>query len=551
MRRSLLSWVVWAAMAGSAAPAPAGHTHSGVSPAKSFVPLYPGLGALHHSVTTRSSSAQRYFDQGLKLCYAFNHDEAIRSFREAARLDPSCAMAHWGIAYALGPNVNLPADPDREKEAFEEARKARSLAEKATPAERAYIDALSKRYSGNPAADLHALDVAYAEAMRALAATYPADLDASVLYAEALLDIRPWDWWTHDGKPEPGTREAIAALERVLRKNPVHIGANHLYIHAIEESPTPARGLASANRLAGLAPNAGHLVHMPSHIYLRVGRYRDATELNRKAIAVDRAYIEKERPAGVYPIMYYVHNMHMAWASMSLEGRAKEALFMSRQVAAHVPLDAVRQMPPMEFWLPVPYYAMARFGKWEDILREPAPASDLRYTTGMWHYARGLALAAQGKPDRAAAERESLAAIAAATPPEAMAGLNSSAALLRLAIQVLEGEIAFRAGRLNEAVQRFGDAVAREDSLHYDEPPAWYYPVRQSLGAALLKAGKAEEAEAVYRADLRRYPENGWSLYGLAESLNARGRVTDATKVRRRFARAWTRADVTLTASVL
>lgn len=508
------------------------------------VPLYTGLGTLRHNVTTRSPVAQKYFDQGLRLCYAFNHDEAIRAFREAARLDPSCAMAHWGIAFALGPNVNLPVDPQREKDAFAEAQKARALGARATARERAWIEALAKRYSDDPKADLKALDSAFADAMRALAAKYPDDLDAATIYAEALLDVNPWDWWTVGGKPQPGTLDAIASLSRVLKKNPTHIGANHLYIHALEESPTPGRALAAANRLAALAPNAGHLVHMPSHIYMRVGRYHEATELNRTAIAVDRAYIESEKPQGIYPMMYYVHNMHMAWAAMSFEGRSVEAIRMARTVADHVSPDAVRNMPPMEFWLPVPYFALARFGKWDEILREPAPPPDLRYTAGMWHYARAMALAATGKPDEAAVERDSLDAIAAAMPPEAMAGLNSSAALLKLASDVLSGESAMRAGRYADAVVALSAAAAKEDSLHYDEPPAWYQPVRQSLGLALLKAGRPAEAEAAYTEDLKRYPGNGWSLYGLVEALSARGRVTEAVAAKKRFTRAWARADV-------
>jgi tetratricopeptide (TPR) repeat protein len=518
--------------------------------ASGAVPLFTGLGTLHHPVTTRSPEAQKYFDQGLKLCYAFNHDEAIRAFREAARLDPSCAMAHWGIAFALGPNVNLPVDADREKEAFEETRKARALGSKATARERAWIEALAKRYSDDPKADLKALDQAFADAMRALSAKYPDDLDAATIYAESLLDVRPWDWWTHSGNSQPGTQEAIAALNRVLAKNPAHIGANHYLIHAVEMSPTPGRALPAANRLAGLAPNAGHLVHMPSHIYMRVGRYHDATELNRRAIAVDRAYIEAEKPTGIYPSMYYVHNMHMAWSAMSFEGRSKEAIRMGRTVADHVPVEHVRQMPPMEFFLPVPYFALARFGKWEEILREPAPPPDLRYTTGMWHYARGVALAAKGRPEEVIAERDSLAAIAAATPPDAMAGLNSAAALLRLATDALDGESAMRAGHYEEAIARFRSAVAKEDSLHYDEPPAWYYPVRQSLGLVLIKAGKPADAEAVYREDLKKNPGNGWSLYGLADALSARGRVTEAVAAKRRFRRAWVGADVKLSSSV-
>jgi len=510
------------------------------------VPAMTGLGTPHMAVTTRSALAQKYFDQGLRLCYAFNHDEAIRAFREVARLDPSCAMAHWGIAYALGPNVNFPVDPDREKEAFAEIQKAKALAPKATAKERAWIEAMAKRYSDDPKADLHALDQAYADAMRALSAKYPADPDASTIYAEALLDVTPWDWWTNDGKAEAGIQEAIAAVDRVLKKNPSHTGAIHILIHAVEESPAPGRALLAANRLAALAPNAGHLVHMPSHIYMRVGRYRDAELLNRKAIAVDHAYIEAQKPQGLYPMMYYVHNMHMAWAAMSFQGESKEAIRMARTVADHVSVDAVRQMPPMEFWLPVPYFALTRFGKWEEILAEPAPPPDLRYTCGMWHYARGVALAATAKPEEAAAERDSVAAIAKAIPADVVEGLNHAAPLLRLATDALDGEMAMRGGHYEDAVESLRGAVAAEDSLHYDEPPAWYYPTRQALGAALLKAGKPADAETAYREDLKRYPNNGWSLYGLANALSARGRVTEAVAMKKRFTRAWVHADFKL-----
>jgi tetratricopeptide (TPR) repeat protein len=514
------------------------------------VPLMTGLGTVHHTVTTRVPLAQKYFDQGLRLCYAFNHEEAIRAFREVARLDPSCAMAHWGIAFALGPNVNLPVDLAREKEAFAEVRKARALAAKSTPREQHWIEALAKRFSEDPKADLHALDEDYANAMRGLAAKYPDDLDAATLYAQALLELRPWDWYSNDGKPQPGVEAAIAALNRVLKKNPAHTGANHLLIHAVEESPAPGRGLLAANRLAALAPNAGHLVHMPSHIYLRVGRYKDAVDLNRKAIAVDKAYIESQKPEGAYPLMYYVHNMHMAWAAMCFEGRSKEAIRMGRTVADHVSPEMIQKMPDMagmEFWIPVPYYALARFGKWDEILAEPAPPPYVRFTSGMWHYARGVALGATGKPDLALVERDSLAAIAAAISPQLIVGLNSAAALLKLATIALNGDMAMRAGRYPEAADLYREAVTAEDALHYDEPPAWYLPMREALGAALLKAGKPAEAEAAFREDLKRYPGNGWALYGLIESLNARGRVTESLKAKKRFAGAWARADFKLT----
>ena len=521
--------------------------------AQGAVPLYTGLGAVHHAVTTKSPLAQKYFDQGLRLCYAFNHDEAIRAFREAARLDPSCAMAHWGIAYALGPNVNLPVDADREKEAFGEITTARELAMKTTAKERAWIDATAKRFSDDPKADLHALDVAYADAMREVATKYPEDLDASVIFAEALMGLHPWDWWSHDGKPLEGTTEAIATLQRVLKKNPSHTGANHLYIHAVEESPSPGRAVISANRLATLAPNAGHLVHMGTHIYLRIGRYKDVVDLNRRAIAVDRAYIEKEKPQGFYPLMYYTHNMHMAWAGLSFEGRSKEAITMARSAAAQVDVDMIRKMPemaPMEFWLPVPYYALVRFQKWDEIMKEPAPPPDMRFTSGMYHYARGCALAATGKADAAQAEHDSVAAIAAAMPPGAVVGLNLAAPLLKVAQLSLEAEMAMRAGRYPDAVERYRATAAAEDSLHYDEPPAWFYPSREALGYALLKAGQPMEAAAAFQEDLKRYPGNAWSLNGLAQAQTASGKITQAMATKKRFTRAWVRADFKLPSSV-
>ena len=514
--------------------------------AQGAVPLYTGLGSVHHAVATKSPLAQKYFDQGLRLCYAFNHDEAIRAFREAARLDPSCAMAHWGIAYALGPNVNFPVDPAREKEAFGEIATARKLAAKTTAKERSWIEAMGKRYSDNPNADLHAQDQAYADAMRELAAKYPEDPDASVIFAEALMTVHPWDWWSRDGKPLEGTTEAIATLQRVLKKSPTHTGANHLFIHAVEESPSPGRAVISANRLATLAPNAGHLVHMGTHIYLRIGRYKDVSELNRRAIAVDRAYIEKEKPQGIYPLMYYTHNMHMAWAGLSFEGRSKEAITMARTAAAQVDPDMIRKMPemaPMEFWLPVPYYALTRFQKWDDILREPAPPVDMRFTSAMYHYARGCALAATGKADEAQAEHDSVAAIAGTISPQAVVGLNLAQPLLRVAQLSLEGEMAMRAGRYPDAVERYRDTAAAEDSLHYDEPPAWFYPSHEALGYALLKAGQPAEAATAFQEDLKRHPGSGWSLNGLAEAQGASGKITQAMATKKRFTRAWVRAD--------
>lgn len=533
-----------------ATPAAAEHHQGRPAAPPSAVPLFDNLGTHHHPITTKSPRAQRYFDQGLRLVYAFNHDEAARAFQEAARLDPHCAMAYWGVALTYGPNYNLRMDAERGRAAYAAVRKARALAGHASKPERAYIDALTTRYTASPDADRHALDVAYADAMRALAQRCPDDLDAATLFAEALMDLRPWDLWTLDGQPQPGTVEIVSTLERVLNKDPNHLGANHYYIHAIEASPHPEQGLAAAARLQTLAPGAGHLVHMPSHIFMRVGRYADAAEANRRAIAADRKYIETCKPAGVYPMMYYTHNFQFLWAAVSMEGRSAEAVRAARDLSTQLQPEMVQEMPVAEFLVPVPVLALARFGKWEEILQEPAPPESQRYTTGIWHYARGLALAATGHIDEAATEQARVDAIAKEIPPDRIIGDNTpAAAVVRLASEALAGELAAKRGQTDDAVQHLEEAVHIQDGLPYTEPPPWYYPVRQSLGAVLLTAGRAAEAEAVYREDLKRNPENGWSLYGLAQSLRARNAPSEAAAVDERFRKAWAGADVTLTAS--
>ncbi|MGH7963704.1 MAG: hypothetical protein ACRERD_18080 [Candidatus Binatia bacterium] len=531
-------------------PAMADHQHDIPSAAAAMsVPLFENLGTHHHPITTTSPQAQRYFDQGLRLVYAFNHDEAGRAFKEAARLDPNCAMAYWGLALTLGPNYNLPVDAERDRAAYEAIQKALSLSAQATESERAYIKALAKRHSPAPDADRKALDVAYADAMREVATRYPDDLDAATLSAEAMMNLRPWDLWTLAGQPQPGTLEIVSTLEAVLKRDPEHPGAIHYYIHAVEASLQPERAVPFADRLADLMPGAGHLVHMPSHIYIRVGRYRDAAQSNVRAAAVDAEYIEKHDVQGVYRMMYYPHNIHFIWASASMEGQSAEALRAARDLAAKMPTEMVRQMPPMEFFTPTPLFALVRFGKWEEILKEPAPPTDLRYTTGMWHYARGLAFTATGRLDGAAGEHARVAEIAAATPPETLMNLNSAAALLNIASHILAGELAAKRSQTDEAIRHLKEAVRIQDELRYEEPPPWHYPVRQSLGAVLLTVGRAAEAEAVYHEDLKRNPENGWSLYGLAQSLRAQKAEKEAAAVEERFQKAWARADVKLTAS--
>jgi len=512
--------------------------------------LFDNLGTHHHPVTTTSPQAQRYFDQGLRLIWAFNHDEATRAFQAAARLDPNCAMAWWGIALAAGPNYNDPGDRERDRRAYDALQKAQAAAATVSEPERAYIDALAKRYTKEPPADRKALDIAYADAMRAVAHRYPDDLDAATLFAESLMDLRPWDLWTNDGQPQPGTEEIVTTLEAVLMRAPNHPGANHYYIHAVEASKQPERGVAAADRLKALVPGAGHLVHMPSHIYMRVGRYDDAVQANVRAVAADRAYIATAKPEGMYPMMYYPHNLDFLWAAASMEGRSADALRAAREVAAQVTPAMARQMPDVEGVLAAPLFAEARFGKWEEILQEPAFPDDLPYASGSWHYARGLALMHTGRAADAARELEALESIAAATPPQRIIGqVNTVKNVLTLGSHVFAGELAAARGQKRDAIRHLEEAVRMQDNLRYMEPPPWYFPVRQSLGAVLLKAGRAAEAEAVYRADLQRNPENGWSLYGLAQSLRAQKKTVESAAVEKRFHKAWAQADVKLVAS--
>jgi len=511
-------------------------------------PLFDNLGTWHHTITTKVPEAQRYFDQGLRLIYAFNHEEAIRSFEEATRLDPDAAMAYWGIAYALGPNINAPMNHDQERRAAGAIEQARGHAQHITPRERAYIEALAKRYSTAANADRKALDQAYADAMRRLSQGDPADTDAATMFAEALMNLRPWDYWTEDGRPRPGTMDIVTALESVLKKNADHPGACHYYIHAVE-AWQPQRALACAERLPSLAPGAGHLVHMPSHIYIRLGMYEKAVERNAHATEVDRHYLEGRTLSGPYPVGYYPHNIHFLWAVLTMQGRSAEAMKTAGDLMKVVSLDVVRQAPEMEFLVPTPILAMARFGDWNGILREAPPPADLTYTVAIWRYARGLALTAKGQLDEAQKERQKLDEVVTTIPPERTIGLNSARTLLSIASHVLGGQIDAKHGRMPEAVRHFEEAVTLQDGLRYYEPPDWYYPVRESLGSLLLKAGRAAEAERVFREDLKRTPENPWSLHGLAESLRAQRSDRDAASVQERLRRAASKADVDFSAA--
>jgi tetratricopeptide (TPR) repeat protein len=525
------------------------HQHPPGQPAAdtATTPLYDNLGSLHKEITTRSQVAQQYFDQGLRLTYAFNHDEAIKSFKQGLQHDSTCAMCYWGIAYALGPNINVPMDTSAVRPAYEAVQHARKYAGSVSPLERAYINALGKRYSSDPSAHRPALDTAWSKAIGLVSYAFPRDDDAATLYAEALMDLRPWDYWTNGGRPKArSTLEQVRVLERAVRRNPDHPGACHFYIHAIEASPAAYKALPCAKRLGKLMPGAGHLVHMPTHIYIKLGQWDLAAEHNAHALHADEQFISERHPTGVYPMGYYPHNFHVMWYALNMLGRSEEAIKTARSIGEKVPVDVVRQVPSFEGYTPTLLYTLIRFSKWDDILKQPAPPADLRYATGAWYYARALAYTASDKSESAAAPRDSLVAIAAAMPADRMIGLNHAKSLLDLAVSHLAGEMAARNGDTNEAAKQLRKAAIREDELRYDEPPDWYLPIRQRLGAVLLAAGRPKQAEKAFREDLVQRPENGWSLHGLAQSLRAQGRTREAAKVEERFRTAWKTADVQL-----
>jgi len=507
-------------------------------------PLYDDLGSYHMAVTTKSPVAQRYYDQGLRLTYGFNHDEAVKSYREGIRADSTCAMCWWGIAYALGPNINVPMDTAAVRPAWEALQQAVRLAPQVSAREQAYIKALRSRYSPDPSANRASLDSAWARAIGEVSSMYPRDDDAATLHAEALMDLRPWNYWNNAGMPRaPSTIETVAILEGIVKRTLDNPGACHFYIHAIEASNFAARAVPCAERLGSLVPGAGHLVHMPTHIYMRLGRWDDAVEHNAHAVHVDQEYLAARHPTGVYPLGYVPHNYHVMWEALNMLGRSEEALSTARTIADKVPPDVVRMIPPFEYYSPVVLFTLARFSRWDEVLKEPAPPADLRYTTGVWHYARGLAFAAKGALDSAAAERASVAAIAAKLPPDLPANLNSQQALLRIADHHLAADIAARQKRTDKAVRTYREGIALEDELTYDEPTAWALPLRQQLGALLLAAGRPKEAEKAFREDLVRYPDNGWSLHGLAQSLAAQGRAKESQAMDAQFRKEWGRAD--------
>ncbi len=519
------------------------------APTGEMAPRLQSLGKHTFPVRTKSKPAQLFINQGVNLAYGFNHAEAGRAFREAARLDPGCAMAYWGQALVLGPNINAPMTPEDEPKAYELAQKAvAALKSRASAREQAYIGAVAQRYSGK-ADDRAARDRAYADAMRDLVRRYPGDLDAATMYAEALMDLRPWDYWRRDGQPYPGTREIVDTLERVMAANPAHPGANHYYIHAME-AWTPGKAEAAADRLLALMPGAGHMVHMPSHIYQRVGRYADAVASNEAAIKSDESYITQCRAQGLYPMAYYPHNIHFLWFAATAEGRSQVAIDAARKAAATVSDQMVEKLPLLAGFRVVPWYALTRFGKWDEMLAEPAPADRFLYLKGTWHYARGLALLGKGQLDEAEKELGALRRIAEDRALEyTLFSPNTAAAILAVAPEVLAGELLARRKDYDAAIAHLERAVRLETGLVYTEPSETHYPPRQALAAVLLEAGRAKEAETVYWEDLRRSPDNGWSLIGLAQALRAEGRADDAAAAQARFEKAWAHADVKLTAS--
>lgn len=518
--------------------------------------LFEGMGNTRHEITTRNPRAQKFFDQALVLAWGFNHAEAGRSFLEAARLDPACAMCYWGAAWVLGPNINAKMDAADAPRAWELVQKAVALADKVSEEERAYIAALAARYAEKPPVDRAPLDQAFTAGMRAVVVKFPDDLDARAILAEAIMDEHPWDYWDlKTRKPRRWTPEILGLLEGIMARKPGHVAANHLYIHAVEASPTPQMGESAADRLGTLVPGAGHLVHMPSHIYLRTGRYADGSAANEAAIRADQAYITQCRSGGIYPLAYHPHNWHFLWMTATFEGRSARAIEAAQHVHDKVPADKMHDHAwgVLQHYNALPLYAYARFGKWQEILNAPPPDASLDYPTAVWHYTRGLALVNTSRVAEAEKELAVLEGILSGDEQEltrtTLWDINSAYALMQIGRRLLAGEIAAKKGDTKTAIKLLEKAADMELSLNYDEPPDWYYPVRHSLGAVYLEAGRAKDAEKVYRTDLQWYPENGFALFGLEQALAAQGKSAEAAEVHARFVKTWARADHTLTSS--
>ncbi|MBI1798747.1 MAG: hypothetical protein HYR73_03570 [Candidatus Eisenbacteria bacterium] len=514
------------------------------------VPLFGDLGPRHHAIRTSSAEAQRYFDQGMNLMWAFNLGEAQHSFEQAAKLDPDCAMCWWGVAMSLGPHINLPAIPDRTVAAAHAVKEAVARETRASDEEKALIEALTKRYADpaptDPAAQM-ALDQGYADAMREVAKRWPDDMDVQALSVEALLDLRPWDYWTPDGKPQPGTEEILSSLERILKRDPNHPGANHYYIHAVEASSHPERALAAARRLETLMPGAGHMVHMPFHIYLRTGDYARAELANQNAVAADEAYAKRVTPPDMMH-MYIGHDYQSLSFTQMMQGKSAAAIANARVVARWVTPEMMGMMPGVDFFAAAEDFTLARFGRWDQILALPAPPAGFPYLAGVRHHTRGLAFAGKGDFAHAEAEHDSLKTLLGVIPADLPEGFNSVKALLGIAELALTGEIAARRGHSDEAIAALQRGAAAEDSLRYDEPPDWPNPVRLALGDALIAAGRIADAEAVYHEALLVHPSDGWALRGVAE-CGRRSRAKEAGEMEKEFKHAWANADVKLPGS--
>ena len=521
-------------------------------------PLLSGLGDHSHVITSDQEGVQEYFNQGLVLAFAFNHAESVRSFKAAQTLDPSCAMCFWGEALARGPNINVTSNgkavmsDEQRVKAFEALGKAKDLMANSTPQEQAYITALSSRYDGDISSDRNALDIAYAVAMGKVVETYPEDMDAASLYSEALMNTMPWNYWLDDGKPRSDTVKVITKLEEVLEKEPDHPLAIHLYIHAVEASNSPERAESAADRLGSLVPGAGHLVHMPAHIFWRVGRYHDASEANIKAAKVDEEYIAQCNAQGFYPAAYYPHNIHFLWAASTMEGRSELSIESALKVSKYVSLEQIKMFPTIEYFHTIPLLSYVRFGKWDEILNFPKPTPEFKYSQGIYHYARGMAYSANGELDKAREEQVQILPLKNSEEVKVIIkGGQPSGLLLDIANELLLGQIEFSKSNFSLASKYFIKAVELQDTLPYTEPPFWYYPSRQSLGNSLMKEGKASAAENVYKRDLKDYPRNGWSLYGLTLALKEQGKLKEAEEFHKQFKLIWQLSDIELKASTI
>jgi len=537
-------WLVGGLLAAVAMQAPHDHTADNRSRP---VTLDAGLTGVHHPIQTTNADAQKFFDQGLTLVYAFNHEEAVRSFEKASELDPASPMPHWGIALALGPNINQDVDPEREKTAYEAAQRALKLAGRAAEHERGYVAAIVKRYSNDPKADLKALAVQYKDAMRALVAQYPDDLDAATLYAESLMDLHPWQLWSSTGAPTEGTLEIVAALESVLARNANHVGANHYYIHATEASLTPDRALDSAKRLETMVPAAGHLVHMPAHTYMRTGNYAGAVKANALAADVDRKYISEAGPNGFYPTMYYNHNLDFLASAAMMTGQLARASQAADELVKNV-APLVADMPMVEPFAAKKLFVLLRFAKWDDALKLPMPAGKALIATTLFHFGRGVAHAALGAVADAGRDRTAYLAARQRVPSDAMIGYNKASAVFQVSDAVLDARIAAAGNNLDSAIRSWEKAVAAEDALSYDEPADWFYPTRESLGAAYYRAKRFQDADRTFREDLERNPDNPRSLFAQWQTIGVIGEPDDPMTMlsRRRFMDAWKDADVEL-----